>query len=923
MRKTTHLTLCLILSLLALASCAMNPPQQPEATIVTEAGQPELYLWPNRNSHSNDEATVHLLVRAGSLQERDDERGFAHFVEHMAFNGTEAFPGSALQARLRELGMELGPHSNAYTTFDHTLYTIHLNTVSEERLDAALELLGQWAYHIEFDPAEVEQERDIIVEEWRQSQPAAGRVSEQLEKAYYGGSRHLNRFPIGTRESIESASGDSLQAFYQRWYHAGNMAVIIAGDVDTRVVQDAFDRYFPAQPTHSLHQIPENHPLDPSAIPNFMTATDAFVGTGYLDLTYFTDVTPMESEQDLIDILAMEAVLDIWHQRANAQLVSSAGAINWVDYEWDFFETDRLLVRLSAGVNRGAFEAGFKVLEQERLTLIAQGVTESELNDWRDGVLSHERSQQDSASHLADEALDHALSGWPMVGQQRWIALIEEALPQLSSTDLQTALTRVSAVTPKIRIIHPQSIQPPQAQVVEAWLAAAATDLTELSRASTTEDESWPINPEHSGRITERVEHDNGVYEWQLSNGIQVLYRYSDQSPGKVYYDLAGLSGFNALDEEQTLAARMALPTLGASGLRHLDGPQLDQWLTSQGLEQRPYFNYFQRGMVGAGPSDDFPLMMRLLHIGLTEGRVNADTWAHIQTQNHAQLEALAAHPHKAWNDRVHEVLFRQDPAFRTMTPEELSAITAEQMQSLYQRAYAGAQNYRLAIAGDIDRRLVEQSLLTSIATLPAKEDTQDACPCRSYPSPSTDAAHRVSGSGEQQALVVLRYAVDKPEQSQGNQYDLHYLRLWLQQALHDEIRETQGRVYALSVELDGFLVFQDQYTLVVSANTDPAQVDALVAEIEATLRTLSENPPTRAAIAQWQRTLADEGTQRLNNAQQQADALANLPLLGRTVSTALLTADERDTPTPAALSDQLTRFMADSAIRLELAWLP
>lgn len=913
----------LSLGLFVLVGCASKTvQQQPEATVVSQVGMPQLYIWPNRNSHSNNEATLHLAVKVGSLQEEDQEQGYAHFVEHMAFNGTRDFPGDSLQQRLNDLGLDIGQHSNAYTSFDHTLYTISLNTVNPQRLDEAMELLAQWAYHIEFSPEEVDKERAVIIEEWRQSRPAEGRVSEQLEQAYFSGSRYADRLPIGKLNVIESASSETLKAFYQRWYHPENMAIIAAGDFDAAELKEIFNRHFTPMSAQPEHKLPAQYRINSDAMADFQTATDPFVASGYVDLSYFTEVTPVRSEQDLVSNLAMQAALTIWYQRTSAQLVASQGKINWVDYYWDFIEEDLLQVVLSAEVNQGDFRTGLHLLEQERLRLITQGVTQNELNDWRASLLKEERSEQDSASHLAKGSLNHFLMQWPMVGQQRWVQLLENDLPFLEPDDIKEALAQVTATQPKIRIVHPQSQVAPKQDQVANWLADVATSVGHWQAPMPEGHADWSINPANSGYITETIRHDNAVVEWTLNNGITVMYRYSDQAPRKVYYDLTGLGGLNALDENETLVARLATPTLAASGLRQMNGPELDQWLTSKAIEQHPYVNYFQRGMTGAGPSVEFPLMMRLLHIGLTEGRVDPDTWNHIKAQNEAHLEQVAEHPHRAWSEMLEQTLFDQDPALRAMTHAELASITPERMQALYNRFYSGTQNYSLSIVGDIDQALVEQSILASIATLPAKG--ADPCPCRNYPSPSADAEQHITGSGERQATVVLRYAIDKPSHNRGDALNqLRYLRLWLERELMNEIREEQGLVYALDVDLDGLTVFQNSYTLIVAANTDPEKVGTLVSEIESTLSALVHQPPAQEAIEQWQRTLSANAVQRLNRASTQADALGNIPLYGTTIASVFNTADSWETPSPEALAEQLSQFMAENAVRLELAWLP
>ena len=915
-----RLALLATATLFIVTGCASLGSQQPEATRVKLEGRPALYVWPNRNSHSNNEATLHLAVRVGSLQERDDERGFAHFVEHMAFNGTDEFPRGSLQQRLKDLGLEIGAHSNAYTTFDHTLYTLNLDSVDPERLEAAMELLSQWASHIEFDSGEVDQERSVILEEWRQSRPEPGRVSVQFEENYYAGSRHLNRLPIGQKATIETASSDALSRFYDRWYQPANMAVIVAGDIDERAVQRLFEHYFPKQAIQSNAQ-PDEHQVNPNAMPDYLAATDAYTGSGYVDLTFFSHVQAVETEQNLIDQLAMEAALDIWHQRAESTLVETQGAVDWVDYEWEYLDSDFLQLRLSAGLSGSDLQTGLTVLEQQRVDIVSHGVTQTELDNWRQGVLDHERSQQDSASHLADEALDHYLMDWPMVGQERWITLLEQSLPSLSPKAVQSALSEIMSSQPKVRVVHPQSQRAPTEADVSAWLSSVQPSAEAASGSSAIEQ--WSIQPEREGRITATQTHPNGVTEWTLDNGMTVLYRHSDQTPDKVYYAMSGTGGLNSLPTDDILSARLALPTLGSSGLRDMSGTELNEWLTSHAMEQHPHYSFFSRGMRGAGPAKRFPVMMRLLHIALTEGRVDPAVWTHIRTQNRSYLTQQNEHPHRPWSRAAETLIYQDDPALRSMTHSELDSITPERMQAVYERYFAGAQNYRLAVVGDVDRETVEQAIVTSVASLPQSEQSDDTCDCRMYPSPTESATRHIEGSGEQEATMVLRYSVDKSSIPLDTTYPLAFVQKWIQSELMDELREKQGLVYSVNVQLDGYSVFQDEYTLIIATSTDPKQVDTLVSATESALKTLSSNPPEAPRVQKWQRGLIDETDQRLNSAKAQSIALVNAPILGQSIEMALETGERREAPTPDRLARLLQPFMDENAIRLELAWLP
>lgn len=651
-------------AILTLVACASQTTKV-QPSITPSAERPALYIWPNSNSHSNNEASIKLLVKAGSLQEEDDELGYAHFVEHMAFNGTEAFPADALREQLEKLGMSLGDHSNAYTTFDHTLYELQLNSVDAERLEAAIQLLAEWAYRIEFSEQEVQKEKSIIIEEWRLSESEADRVGARITENYYADSRLSERMPIGTRHSIESATADALRAFYQRWYRANNMAIIVAGDVDKQQVTDLVEHYFPADTLSSPE--PGTYTVNPAAMDDRLILTAPYEAGGYMAIDHYVEHPSVETLEDFVAMDHWIAALDIWHDRVSARLQETEGAVVDADYYWNHVSKDTLNVTLSAYLAGNDFEQAMAIIEGERQRIIASGINQAELDDWRNGLLEHERAQQDSAGHLASEMVDHVLYNWPLIGQPERIALYETRLSELTPQSVQEAFSRLFSPEPKVTLVHPYRSPAPTDNEIDAWLAnvEVAPVITATANQS---DDLWTISPATAGTIVSEESLAQDVTRWTLNNGMTVHYRHSDQTPDKVYYELYGVHGLNALSPAETAAARLALPTLGTSGLRDMNGTQLSEWLNAKAITQAPTFSFFDRGMNGSGPTHQFPVMMRLLHIALTEARVDEAAWRHIRNQNRAYLTQLQGHPHVPWYQTVEGTLFRDDAALRALT---------------------------------------------------------------------------------------------------------------------------------------------------------------------------------------------------------------------------------------------------------------
>ncbi len=203
-----------------------------------------LTYYIRKNSKPENRVELRLAVKAGSVLEDDDQQGLAHFVEHMAFNGTKNFAKNELVNYLQSVGVQFGPEINAYTSLDETVYMLTLPTDSVHILEKGFQIMEDWAHNLTFDDAEIDKERGVIVEEWRLGQGPTQRMQEKLFPVLFKGSQYANRLPIGKKEIIENAPHDKIRKFYNDWYRPDLMAFIVVGDIDPDAVEKSIREHF-------------------------------------------------------------------------------------------------------------------------------------------------------------------------------------------------------------------------------------------------------------------------------------------------------------------------------------------------------------------------------------------------------------------------------------------------------------------------------------------------------------------------------------------------------------------------------------------------------------------------------------------------------------------------------------------------------
>ncbi|HEY0708089.1 MAG TPA: pitrilysin family protein, partial [Polyangia bacterium] len=217
-------------------------PMDPNAQVATLPNGIRTYV--RKHSEPQKRASLRLVINAGAVLENENERGLAHFVEHMAFNGTRLFAKQEIVNFIESAGMRFGQHANAFTSFDETAYTFEVPTNDPALLEKAFSMMHQMAAEVSFDPEEVNRERGVVIEEWRLGRGAQMRILEQLFPVLFAKSRYAERLPIGKKEVLEKATAEDLRAYYKRWYRPDLMAVIAVGDFDIATVQGHIKKYF-------------------------------------------------------------------------------------------------------------------------------------------------------------------------------------------------------------------------------------------------------------------------------------------------------------------------------------------------------------------------------------------------------------------------------------------------------------------------------------------------------------------------------------------------------------------------------------------------------------------------------------------------------------------------------------------------------
>ncbi len=543
-----------LILLFLLAACSaptksVAPTPKPIAAAPADPDAAPLPLWPEIHTgtlpngltyyilkHGKPEkrARFWLAVNAGSMQEDDDQRGLAHFDEHMAFNGTAHFPKSAIVDYLEKIGMRFGADLNAYTTWDETVYQLEVPTDQPTFVEKGLDILREWAGEASYDPIEVDKERGVVHEEWRSGLGAMKRLRDKQAKVRYAGTRYAERDTIGLPEIIQHASRDKLVRFYKDWYRPEHMAVIAVGDFDVASVESEIRARF-----GGLKAAAPARPRPTGGVPKasrtrYSIEADKEVPVTMVTVSNLVAHRPEPSRRDfrrhLLEIVYAAVLNERFKSiglKPGAPFIFAGGTVNAEVRDVDAFE--RIAI-----VKGEQIEGALRALLTEVERIERHGVTASELERTRANMArSAKEMAETDATHDSRERVDeikrHFLTGEPILGAEAEAKLMLEMLPTITVAELDGLMKPFQGDANRvISIIGPDAKSLPDEAKVRAIVDAVAKADVPAWEEKASGSALMETLPTPGKIVAEKRIEAIDVTEWTLSNGARVVVKPTD-----------------------------------------------------------------------------------------------------------------------------------------------------------------------------------------------------------------------------------------------------------------------------------------------------------------------------------------------------------------------------------------------------------
>lgn len=812
--------------------------------------------------------SLRLVVNAGSVLETEEQRGLAHFVEHMAFNGTEEYPKHEIIDYLEKSGMGFGPDINASTSFEQTIYELDLPTENPERLRTGIDILKEWAFHIAFEPEEVNKERQVIIEEWRGGRDASARLRDKYLPVLFRGSPYADRMPIGLVEVIESSSASDLREFYKTWYVPQHMAVIAVGDIDPAEIEFLIKEIFEPEGLKKSagiegasaagarasggNGVRPSFSIPPQENEAFVVATDPEARRSSVQVTRIHGPLDIRTAGDFRRSLATAMYREMISsrlrektQQANPPFISA------------FFSIQNLLrnngaTLWAASAMEGRTEQALRELLIEDRRVRLHGFSETELTRAKENIRSWMKRQYDErdkteSGRFIGEYVSHFLDGQAAPGIEKEWELARSLLPQISLEEVHATgegyLDQAGEYTVTVTGPEKEGLNYPTEKELREVLSETAAIEVGPYRDELAGEELVPFLSTPGKIVSEKSFPEEDYHRFDLDNGARIFYKKTDFRNEQVLFTAFSPGGASMVEDSDYFAARLAPSLIDAGGLGEFTPTQLQKLLAGSQVNVTPYIHELYEGFSGSGRPEDMEKLFQLLYLYFTDVREDEALFSSYQTRLADLLENRLSDPQTVLGDRVTSLLFEDHPRRQPLDAAAVGTITPDQVYRIFRDRFGSPSDFTFVFTGNVDPDRLKELAARYLGPLPeAAGAPKEKWIDRQVRFTRDNASVEVNVGLENKSTVYRIFPVRRPW-SLEDRTALQALEQLVDIRLRETVREDAGGTYGVGVSIISEKEPLQRAMLSVNFSCDPGRVEELNGIIDAELKRLRTAP--------------------------------------------------------------------------------
>lgn len=864
-RVMRRLVLSLLMACVSLLGFAQVNPQAPlELDKNVKYGKLEngLTYYVMHNEKPAHRADFYIVTNVGAVQEAPDQDGLAHFLEHMCFNGTKHFPGKGIISYMESIGCAFGANINAGTGFEQTMYMLNNVPVTREGIvDTSLLILFDWSAFVTNDPAEIDAERGVILEEKRTRDTYQWRQTLAVRRALFKGSALENVSLIGSEENLKNFKPESLVNYYKTWYRPDMQAIIVVGDVDADVVAGKIEKLFGQLPKAENPKAKEPVVVPDNATPIVGIFTDKEMNSTGVMMAVKSPAIPAQLKgtgvallngivEDFISIMANERLGDISRKADAPFLGASLG----------FGDVSNDLHALMADVTSKDGEAipAFTALMTEMERIKRYGFTPDEYERAKSNLLKrYETAMNNAASRqnpqLVQEIMNHFLTGAPYMDPayayntvKQYIAMVPLEMLNMVSKQLygdgNIVLFYTSPQREGLAVPTEADLTAVLESVKSAEIEAPKIEASNEPLMDPSSIAGSPVMKEENGEF--------GTTVWSLKNGIQVIVKPTDYKRDEVMVKTVAKGGRSILADEliPSFEMNIFMTWISNSGVSKFPKSQLNKMLTGKVVNVSPYIDGLEHGITAQGSPNDMETMMQLVYLFTTQPRFEESEFEAGFNQLKAIVPNFVKQPNVAFSRALQEAMASNSPRRPVISEELLSKVSVKSIEKGYKELMADMGGLKVYITGNVDMATLRPMVEKYIGSLPTGKGTSWVD--EGIKSPEGVQKQEIKVPMEAPKTSVAIIYTGKMEKNLENDIRMSILNSVLDQLYIKTIREDEGGTYGVGVMAEIAGEPKPEFTILINFDTDVAKAPKLIELAKEGLKGIAQNGPDAEYVA-------------------------------------------------------------------------
>lgn len=861
---TAGLLIGLFASLLAQTDLSQSIPVDSQVKIGKLENGMTYYI--RKNSMPAQRVEMRLVVNAGSILEDDEQQGLAHFVEHMAFNGTANFSKSALIDFLERAGVRFGADLNAYTSFDETVYMLQLPTDRKGLVDSAFMVMEDWAHQVAMESEEIDKERGVIREEWRLGLGADDRMRKKYFPVIFNGSKYAERLPIGKVGVIDTAAYETLRRFYKEWYRPNLQAIIVTGDLEPALVESKIQQHFAHIQNPSWARERTGFEIPGNKEPLIAITTDPEATSSSVMMFYKHPKKEVKNlgdyklklMQSLYSSMIISRLNEI-NQKPNSPFVTA------YTYYGGFIGRASDAYASNAVVKQNQIEKALETLIVENERVRQHGFTEPEFERQKKQLIANlekrqkEKDKTPSASFVR-EYTNHFLSKSPIPGIDKELELTRELLPLISLAEINALAGQwITEENMVIVVTAPEKedVKVPTENVILEVISQAKKQQPEAYVDSFNEE---PLlkKPLKNVAIKELKTNDNlGIHSFELPNGVKVVVKPTDFKNDEILMTAFGPGGTSVFEDEWVFAANNTPRLVSLSGLGNFNAIDLGKKLTGQNVSVQPFMDEFRHGLSGNVSPKDFETMLQLIYLHFEPARRDYEAFEAFKSQLSNRFKFLKSNPQAVFSDSLTKIITSGSQRSVVIPNESnMASLQADVMYDMYNRLFDGAGQFTFIFTGNVDLNNMKDMIAKYLGNLPQGTKHQWIDRKVQFPDGITDA--RVHAGTEYKSMVAIVFK-ENFDYNDDNLLKYNLLSKAYNIKLRENMREEIGGVYGVGARMSASRLPSPKANVSVSWGTNPDLVDTLSTVVFDQMKLLMTQGPTAEDLAKVKETTIRE----------------------------------------------------------------